>query len=104
MNSQHDHYVYRRQVEQQSDIVKSNLRKTITTRLKTSFIFPIAEFERLFGHLWDETSTSEEVEGPEFYKNLFVELRKRVLDNGNNQIRAFDKDLDGHDVRITEGH
>ena len=83
---------------QKSLKIKSNFVEKESTRMKTCFIFAIAEFEKLFGHLWDETKEDAEVEGPEFYKKLFLELRKSVLDNGNNQIRAFQKDMENYKV------
>lgn len=96
MNSQYEHNEFRKRVESQFDANKNRLRQSVVTRLKTSFIFAIAEIEDKFGHLWNPDSQDDEVEGPEYYKSLFLELRKRVLDNGNAQIRAFEKDLEGY--------
>ena len=73
---------------------KDLLKKIVQTRLRTAFIFPIAELEKMFGHLWDKTKEDHEVEGPEFYEDLFQRLRKAILDNGNNQIRNMEKDLE----------
>jgi hypothetical protein len=76
------------------DKSKDLLKKISSTRIKTAFIFPIAEFEKMFGHLWDPNQENAEVEGPEYYAELFQKFRKLVLDNGNDQIRKMDKDLD----------
>jgi hypothetical protein len=87
---------------QRSQKIKSNFIEKESTRMKTCFIFAIAEFEKLFGHLWDESKEDAEIEGPEFYKKLFLELRKNVLDNGNNQIRAFHKDMENYNVDLVK--
>lgn len=72
---------------------KNELIKDLEKKLKTSFIFPIAELERLFGHLW-KGSPDDEIEGPEYYQELFNIFRKSVLDNGNNQIRNLGRSLE----------
>jgi hypothetical protein len=73
---------------------KQLLKAVIDKKLKTSFIFAIAQLEEKFGHLWDPQQENSEVEGSEYYADLFQQFRKAVLDNGNNQIRNMEKDLD----------
>lgn len=79
--------------------IKEVFIKCTSTKLKTAFIFALARFEETFGHLWDE-SCQDEVESPEYYKNLYLSLRKSVLDNGNNQIRNFEKEMENYEVSL----
>lgn len=64
-------------------------------RIRTAFIYAIAEIEKEFGYLWGEekeegaTSPEEDI----FYEK-FMNLRKRILDKGNLQIRLFHKVLE----------
>ena len=74
--------------------------KATSNKFQTAFIYALAEIEKDFGHLWDENSADAEVETPEFYKELYHKLRKRVLDNGNNQIRLFQKEMDCFEVAV----
>jgi hypothetical protein len=64
----------------------------ITSKVRTSFIYCLAEFEKDFGYMWGkdcEELSQEQAENLKF----FQELRKRILDNGNNQIRKIEKEL-----------
>lgn len=64
-------------------------------RIRTAFIYAIAEIEKEFGYLWgeekEEGTTSPEED--KFYEK-FMNLRKRILDKGNLQIRLFNKILE----------
>lgn len=69
--------------------VKEELKELTTTRIRTSFIYPISQLEEIFGDLWGEKKDENAEFTPqeqEWY-NKFSEWRKRVLDFGNNQIR-----------------
>lgn len=63
------------------DVEKRKLRKEVDTRIKTAFIFAIAEFERIF---------KEDIDDDETFREDFQKFRKNVLDNGNDQIRLLD--------------
>lgn len=71
------------------------LEQTISTRIRTSFVFPIAEFERVFGYLWghevqDKTLlTQDQI----LFWGMYKEIRKSIFDNGNAQIRAIVNEL-----------
>lgn len=76
--------------DEEKIVIKLRLDKC----LKTSFIFPIAEFERVFGYIWgDGKNASELTESEVRFKQMFEVMRKNILDNGNNQIRFMDKFL-----------
>lgn len=77
----------------------NDLYTTTARRNRTSFIFAIAEFERIFGYLWrhddeDDNFTEEEQK----FFDLYQEFRKSVLDMGNKQIRQMEYDLGKFDI------
>mgnify|MGYP001604612655 FL=1 len=79
---------------------KNKLYRDVEKRLMTAFIYALAEYERVFGHLWGEQLAEEAKLTPEQEKflNMFEEARKNILDNGNKQIRIFEKVLDQYDI------
>jgi len=81
---------------------KNLLRSMITTRMRTAFIYPLAQLEELFGELWghdidDKTQLDEDhLEWLSVYK----QYRKAVLDNGNVQLRAILDELDNYKIEF----
>lgn len=75
--------------EPMNHLIKQQKINNLTKRIRTSFIFALAETERKFGHLWNDRETKQ---GREYYAD-YQEYRKAVLDNGNNQIRLLEQDL-----------
>lgn len=70
---------------------EQQLRKMAERRFRTTFIYPIAELEKAFGELWKhgEEDDSKLTEKDWEYSDKFETWRKRILDNGNNQLRIF---------------
>lgn len=66
------------------------INKYAGTRIRTSFIGALDQFEKTFGYLWgegkDENSLTEQEQ--EFYE-MFLQMRSRILRLGNDQIRVF---------------
>lgn len=78
------------------NFAKEDHKVKVSTHIRTSFIFALAEFERIFGDLWGheiEDKNDLTREEYNFYKK-YRELRKAVLDNGNNQIRLAETEID----------
>lgn len=73
----------------------AKVEEIIQKRLMTVCIFPIAELEKYFGHLWnhDEEDESKLTKKEIYYDQLYEKFRKSVLDNGNNQIRKAIQDI-----------
>lgn len=67
---------------------KEELMRDIETRLKTTMIGSIAQFEKYFGYLWENDSNHREK-----YEDLWEEARNNILNNGNHQIRLAMRDL-----------
>lgn len=64
----------------------------IKTRIRTAFIFAIAEFEREFGYLWNHENENEDLSDEEYeWYEKYLKFRKAVLDNGNYQIRCIER-------------
>jgi len=56
-------------------------------RLKTTFIGDLAEFERGFGFLWGHGMPPQDLnEDERYFRDLWNEVRKNILDKGNRQI------------------
>lgn len=82
-----------------ADESKKRLSKIIATKLTTTFIGSLAAFEKAFGFLWgqgkrDSEKTQEE---KEFY-NIWESVRTDVLNNGNNQLRNIQNELQNHNI------
>lgn len=75
---------------------KLYLREFLKTKIKTAFIFPLAQFEHRFGRLWGEhLADGEELTDEQArYDDFYQMVRKDILDNGNNQIRNMELELE----------
>ncbi len=75
-----------------------DIKELAKKRLQTAFIFAIAEVEDLFGHLWgdDIEDYNQLTTQQREWEKVFIFFRKRVLDNGNAQIRALLEDLENN--------
>jgi hypothetical protein len=75
--------------------VEKELSEIASKRIRTSFIYAVAELEEMFGDLWGEMKDENEELTPEEEKwyNKFMEWRKNILDNGNNQIRLVKSEI-----------
>ena len=78
---------------------KKRLKKIAKTKVKTSFIGALDAFEKGFGHLWGHDLDDEECtdEQNEMYE-IWDEVRNKVLDKGNDQLRSLIEEIDNHDV------
>ena len=68
------------------------LSKIIQSKLRTTFIGDINTFEEEFKHLWADN---------EDMKKRWLSIRKTILDNGNNNIRALMKELRQYEIKWT---
>lgn len=81
-----------RQFSNEEERQQFNARKEIANyveiRIRTSFIFPIAQLEELFGHLWGHgKDASILTEREKAWRGRFEEWRELVMDIGNREIR-----------------
>jgi hypothetical protein len=78
---------------------KQRLKRICSTKMRTSFIGALSQFEGFFGLLWghgqDDPLTPEQEE----MRKLWEQCRTEVLNNGNNQLRSLESEIDLHYVR-----
>ena len=78
---------------------KDNLIKIITTKLRTAFIGALSQFEENLGYLWGHGKDCEDLtKNEKDFKKIWNKIRDKVLDNGNNQIRAIESEIDLYDI------
>lgn len=96
-------YVAKNSTEKFLKQSKERLEKIAETKLKTSFIGALNQFEIEFGHLWGLNSTQPTPEQQEMRKK-WDRVRTSVLNNGNNQIRNLKKELEYYDIKWNRYH
>ena len=89
--------------EEYKDNSKDRLKKIISTKLKTTMIGSLAAFERSFGFLWgldsEGNNSGKQLSDEESdFKELYDEVRAKVLDLGNQQIRNSNTEIDQYNV------
>ncbi len=87
---------------------KLRFQRIYTTKLRTAFIGALAKFEEKFGFLWghnDRSTTDiDEQLDEKFFEELWQSVRNEILTNGNNQIRALDKELEQYTLMWERYH
>jgi hypothetical protein len=64
---------------------KQDIIKQIETRIKTTMIGSLARFEEAFGELLEQSDQ---------YSDLWYDVRTKILNNGNHQIRLATEELE----------
>ena len=86
-------------------VSEERLFRIIQKKLQTSFIGAISEFEKKFGKLWGHgLGLAECTENQQKWRKLWDETRNKILNNGNNQIRALESELKLHNICWTGYH
>jgi hypothetical protein len=75
---------------------KQRLETIICKKIETATIGSLAAIEKYLGYLWgtSKNRTSEELE----MFDIWQQLRKEILDNGNNQIRGAKAELENQTI------
>ena len=82
---------------------KTNLKRHIETKFRTTMIGALARFEELFGYLWGHGKQEFELTDEELEQREKWHLaRTEILNNGNNQARAALAEIDQHTVRYNK--
>lgn len=81
------------------DFSKKKLMGSVKTKIKTTMIGAIAEFEKSFGHFWgigqDEASlTPEQLK----LRDEWNKVRTKILNVGNNQIRNSEEEISQYEL------
>ena len=75
---------------------QDRLEKIVTTKMRTIMIGALAAIEKTFGDLWNDGVPVGEFE-VQCHKE-WIMLRQIILDLGNKQIRAVQKELQQYDI------
>ncbi len=76
---------------------KVRLARILSTKIRTTMIGALAAIEEHLGPLWgpgEDTVIMSRME----LEALYEKIRQQILDNGNNQIRNFQTELEQYDV------
>ncbi len=78
------------------------LKRIAQRKFRTTFIFPIAEFETVFGlGLWGHGLPDDQLTNEQRANRLrWEQVRTAILNNGNTQARALQAELDLHRVQF----
>ena len=77
---------------------KDRLEKIVTTKIRTSFIGALSQFEENFGFLWGHGKNGALTEEEVIMQEVWERTRTAVLNNGNNQIRAVKNEIECNTV------
>jgi succinate dehydrogenase/fumarate reductase flavoprotein subunit len=79
---------------------KKRLNNICEKKIKTAFIGAIAAFEEYFGKLWGINKELKELSKDEQkYNKLWEQVRIKILNNGNNQLRALKNELEQYTIK-----
>ena len=83
---------------------KKRLKRIIAKKIRTTMIGALSAIERKFGFLMGFDEHGQDKCQPlddeeRLIREIYEELRREILDLGNNQIRAAEAEIDNHDVR-----
>lgn len=76
---------------------KDRLTKIGSKQIRTTMIGALAAIEKKFGHLWNHLGVPETEEEKQ-YKLVYDELRKDILDKGNQQIHNFTQEINQYQI------
>lgn len=96
---------------------KKRFIKILETKMKTTFICPLNEFEKHFGFLWGDTNYNNGIENKELkecldkagvseeaWLEVWNQVREKILTNGNNQFRALLNELETYSMHWNRYH
>lgn len=84
---------------------RQRLDKLISTKIRTTFIGALSSFEEAFGALWGYGKNEDELTKDELdNRNIWIEVRTKVLNNGNNQLRAAQTEIANNIVQWNRYH
>ncbi len=85
-------------LKQEAD--KDKLQQAVIAHMKTIMIGAVAAVEEKFGVLWGNGKSSLTPNEQKLY-DMFMDLRKAILDKGNTQIRTFAQTIEPYTVEYT---
>jgi chemotaxis regulatin CheY-phosphate phosphatase CheZ len=84
---------------------KDRLVRVITTKLRTTMIGSISAIEEIFGFLWGQGVPRNQLTSDQrALENKWRDLRSRILNLGNSQIRALESEVEQYAVEWQRYH
>lgn len=78
---------------------RNRLGKILKKKIDTAYIGAISVFEEAFGDLWGHGKLESELTSIQNNnRKIWGEVRNRIFNNGNNQVRAMQKELEEYDI------
>lgn len=91
--------------ERKKEITKDALFNCCKKNIQTTMIGALDAIEKNFGFLWGfEDAGSDLTEEQNFMKGLYNELRDKILDNGNTQIRNLESEFSFYEIDLKKHH
>lgn len=84
-------------MDKRGNAVVDHLKKSLTKKLDTTMIGALSAIETFFGELWNQGSFERNEDEEDWFKK-FQALRSKILDNGNNQKRKLEEEVDGYEI------
>ncbi len=85
--------------QEMKDAYNERLRKVIGTKIRTTMVYPISQFEGHFGHLWGHGKPYEALTNDEkMWRAKWDEVRDNIFTLGNAQRRNMETEVKNHDV------
>lgn len=90
---------YKNAREQRSkDLSHESLLKQAKKKIQTTMIGSLSDIENHFGFLWGFGDDSELSEEQKHMKEIFEEVRAKILDRGNTQIRDIELEFVNYEI------
>lgn len=83
--------------EREKDIAKEKLISDCIKKIQTTMIGSLATIEKHFGFLWENDEYDGNMDG---LFEVYKKLRLEILDKGNDQIRALEKEFKNYDINF----
>lgn len=90
---------YKNAREQRSkDVSHDSLLRHAKKKIQTTMIGSLSDIENYFGFLWGFGDSSELSEEQKHMKEIFEEVRAKILDRGNTQIRDIELEFVNYEI------
>lgn len=87
------------------EVSRKRLDKIISTKIRTTFIGAIAAVEEYMGFLWGSGKDPDDLTAEEAkISELWEQVRTRILNNGNTQLRAASNEIANHVISWNRYH
>jgi hypothetical protein len=87
------------------DKSQERLKKSIDKKFRTTFIGALDHFEKTFGYSWGHNLPESKLTDTQIrIRELWIQVRTSILNNGNNQLRAAMSEIEEYTVEWNRFH